>query len=62
MVFWYNHVKLAEGLYMVSVNVILDACFVISDIRNVDINIVHLMNPRLRWSDNIIISLLYFVM
>ena len=39
--------KLAEGLFMVSVNVIDYACLVIPDIGSVDTNIVQYINPRL---------------
>ena len=52
--------KLAEGLYMVSVNVIHSACFVMPDIGNVDANIVHCTNSRLSWVGNIWINI-YFV-
>ena len=46
--------KFAERVYMVSVNVIHNTCFVISDIGNeVDKNIVHYINHRSRWVGNI---------
>ena len=44
---------------MVSVNVIYDACFVIPNIGNVDTNIVHYINPRLIWADDIEINICF---
>ena len=53
--------KLAEGLFMVSVNVINVPCFVIPDIGNVDTNSVHYINPRLSWADNISININFVI-
>ena len=42
-----------EGLFLVSVNTIHDACFIIPDVGNNDENIVLYINSRQTWVDKL---------